>query len=111
MAKKADKMKTRTSQSRETNVEPAKPTPAPHLERIGEAIKLVEIRPGLFLNVDHIVSVRALPQEEGAVYAMLQLSNGDKLNLTRAEFTAICGEQSHLPIRLPHTIVAKQLPS
>jgi hypothetical protein len=64
-------------------------------------MQLTEIRPGLFLNVDQIVSVRVLPQEEDNVYAVLQLSNGDRQNITRAEFTAITGEEPRLPLRQP----------
>jgi hypothetical protein len=64
-------------------------------------MKLTEIRPGLFLNVDQIVSVRVLPQEEDNVYAVLQLSNGDRQNVTRAEFTAITGEEPRPPLRQP----------
>ncbi|NGO54714.1 hypothetical protein [Allomesorhizobium camelthorni] len=63
------------------------------------AINLVEIRPGLFLNGDHIVLVRVLPREERGVYAVLQLSNGDKLDLTRGEFTAISGEEPRPAMR------------
>ena len=62
-------------------------------------MKLTEIKPGLFLNEDQIVSVRMLPQEEDNVYAVLQLSNGDRQNLTRAEFTAITGEEPRRPMR------------
>ena len=69
-------------------------------ERKAGTINLIEIRPGLFLNVDHIVSVRVLPQDEGNVYAILQLSSGDKQNVSRDEFTAITGEESRLPARL-----------
>lgn len=65
------------------------------------AMSLFELRPGLFLNVGHVVSVRVLPQEEGGVYAILQLSNGDKQNLTRDEFSTITGEEPCLPARLP----------
>ncbi|WP_260955702.1 hypothetical protein [Pseudomonas citri] len=57
---------------------------------------LIELRPGFFLNADHIVSVRVLPQEENDVYAVLHLSNGDKQNLTREEYTAITGEEPRL---------------
>jgi hypothetical protein len=39
-------------------------------------MKLTEIKPGLFVNEDQIVTVRVLPQEEENVYAVLQLSNG-----------------------------------
>jgi hypothetical protein len=60
-------------------------------------IELIEIRPGLYLNVNHIVSVRVLPQDEGDVYGIVQLSNGDKLSLTRGEFTMISGEEPRLP--------------
>lgn len=70
-------------------------------------MNLIELRPGLLLNVDHIVSVRVLPQEEGNVYAILQLSNGDKQNLTRDEFTAITGEEPRLPVRLPQKPLVK----
>jgi hypothetical protein len=64
-------------------------------------MNLIELRPGLFLNGDQIVSVRVLPQEEGDVYAILQLSNGDEQNLTRVEFTAITGEEPRVLARLP----------
>lgn len=57
---------------------------------------LIELRQGFFLNADHIVSVRVLPQEEGDVYAVLHLSNGDKQNLTRGEYSAITGEEPRL---------------
>jgi hypothetical protein len=56
--------------------------------------RLVQIRPGLFLNPDQIVSVRTLPQEEADAYAIMQLSNGDKLNLTRDEFSKLTGEEA-----------------
>ena len=59
-------------------------------------MKLTEIRPGLFINFDQIVSVRVLPQPEGATYAILQLSNGDKQNITREEFLAIADEAPRL---------------
>jgi hypothetical protein len=72
----------------------------PHVERMTGTINLIEIRPGLFLNMDHIVSVRILPQEEGNAYAILQLSNGDKLEITRSEFSIITGEEPRLPTRL-----------
>ena len=75
----------------------------PHPVRKAGTMNLTEIRPGLFLNVDQIVSVRVLPQEEDDVYAVLQLSNGDKQNVTRAEFTAITGEEPRLSLRLPQT--------
>lgn len=72
----------------------------PSMERPTVKINLIEIRPGLFLNVDQIVSVRVLPQEEGNAYAILQLSNGDKLELTRNEFSIITGKEPRLPARL-----------
>jgi hypothetical protein len=64
-------------------------------------MNLIEVKPGLFVNLEQVVSVRVLPQEEGDVYAILQLSNGDKQNLTRGEFTAITGEEPRQPVRLP----------
>jgi hypothetical protein len=70
-------------------------------------MKLTEIKPGLFVNEDQIVTVRVLPQEEENVYAVLQLSNGDRQNLSRAEFTAITNEEPRLPIRPPQTPSAK----
>lgn len=73
----------------------------PYAERMAKTINLIEIRPGFFLNVDHIVSVRVLSQEEGNDYAILQLSNGDKLNITRSEFSTITGEEPRLMARLP----------
>ncbi|MGY2488552.1 hypothetical protein [Cupriavidus sp. CP313] len=68
---------------------------------------LIELRPGFFLNADHIVSVRVLSEEEGDVYAILHLSNGDKQNLTRGEFTAITGEEPRPPARLPQKPLAE----
>ena len=91
---------------RKSSAKPATVPPSP--ERMAKVINLIEIRPNLFLNVDHIVSVRVLPQEEGNVYAILQLSNGDKQNLTRDEFTAITGEEPRLPARLPQKPLAKK---
>ena len=79
----------------------------PRAERMAETINLIEIKPGLFLNVDHIVSVRVLPQEEGNVYAILQLSNGDNLNITRSEFSTISGEEPRLSARLPQNPLAE----
>ena len=73
---------------------------APREGRI-EAFHFLEIRPGLFVNVAQMVSVRVLQHEEGTVYAILQLSNGDKLNLTKGEFSTITGEEPRPPTRLP----------
>ena len=78
-----------------------------HAERMAERINLLEIRPGLFLNTDHIVSVRVLAQEEGEVHAILQLSSGEKLNVTRAEFSTITGEEPRLPARLEQKPLAE----
>lgn len=77
-------------------------------ERTAERIDFIEIRPGLFLNVDHIVSLRVLPQEDDGAYAILQLSNGDKLNLTSSEFSAISGEKPRPPARRAQNSLAKQ---
>jgi hypothetical protein len=41
-----------------------------------------------------------LPQEEGQAYAVLQLSNGDKLSLTRDEFSSLTGEQARQAARV-----------
>jgi hypothetical protein len=62
--------------------------------------QLVQIKPGYFLNLEQIVSVRVQPQEEGQAYAVLQLSNGDKLNLTRDEFSSLTGEEARQPARV-----------
>ena len=64
-------------------------------------MNLIELRPGFFVNADQIVCVRVLAQEEDNVYAVLQLSNGDKQNLTRDEFTAVSGEEPRPPSRRP----------
>lgn len=79
---------------------------APPADRVKKAISLVEIRPGLFLNLSHIVSVRVLPQEEGIDYAILHLSNGDKLTITRSEFALITGTEPQMTARL-----SQQLPA
>ncbi|HET7695197.1 MAG TPA: hypothetical protein VFK57_05765 [Vicinamibacterales bacterium] len=65
-------------------------------------MKLTEIKPGLFLNEDQIVSVRVLPQEDGDAYAVLQMPSGDKLNLSRDEFKSITGEAPRPTARQPH---------
>jgi hypothetical protein len=81
------------------SVQPATAPPRPE-ERKAETMNLIELKPGLFVNADQIVSVRILPQEDNNVYAILQLSNGDKHNLTRDEFTAITGSEPRPPVRL-----------
>jgi len=55
----------------------------------------------LFLNTDQIVSLRVLPQEENDTYAIVQLSNGDKLDVTRTEFALITGVEPRVAGRLP----------
>lgn len=90
----------KTESSREDEYAKRPASVPPRQERQSKTIDLTEIRPGLFLNVDHIVSVRVLPQEEGEVYAIMQLSNGDRQNLTRGEFTAITGLEPRLSARL-----------
>jgi hypothetical protein len=73
----------------------------PPQERMPKKLSLIEVRPGLFLNVDHIVSVRVSSQEEGSGSAIVQLSNGDKLSLTLSEFAAISAEEPRPSTRLP----------
>jgi hypothetical protein len=84
--------------ARKTSARPA--TASPIQKRQGVAIDLVELSPGLFLNLDHVVSVRILREQDGDVYAIAQLSNGAKQNLTRAQFTMVSGEQPRPPARL-----------
>lgn len=72
--------------------------PAPKL-RVG-VVKFIELRLGFFLNADQIVNVRVLSQQEDETYALMQLSNGDKLNLTREEFMAVTGKDPHPPVRI-----------
>lgn len=69
--------------------------------RKAETMNLIELRPGLFLNMDQLVSLRVSPQESGDIYAILQMSNGDTYNLSRAEFTAVTGTEAHMLARLP----------
>ncbi len=91
MSNNPNALETQTSpQDRECSKEPTTNV-SPKEHRKG-AIDLLEIRPGLYINVYQIVSVRVLPQEEDNIYAELQLSNGDKLTITREEFTAISGQ-------------------
>ncbi len=98
---KDTKTKTQTSRSdRSLSAEPS-------AERLPAMINLVEIRPGLYLNAEQIVSVRVLAQEENNVYAILQMSNGDKHNLTRSEFFAISGKEPRSPARLSQNPLAK----
>ncbi len=61
------------------------------------AAKMIELRSGLFLNTEQIVSVRVLPEDGGSAYAVMQLTNGDKMELTREEFRAICGVEPRRP--------------
>lgn len=104
---KAQVAKTQTSsRKREPIAQPAEAPPRP--EWTAGTIKLIEIRAGLFLNVYQIISLRVLPQEEGNSYAILQLSNGDTLNLTRVEFTAISGEEPRASARLPQIPVSTE---
>jgi hypothetical protein len=65
-------------------------------ERSGTA-DLFELRPGLYLNPLQFVSVRVLPSENEGIFAVLQLSSGDKLDLTRKEFAAITGTRLPSP--------------
>jgi len=101
MAKKPTRhADTEPRRERAPSVQPATPLAPP--KRKVETMSLIEVRPGLFLNLEHVVSVRVLAQEEGDTYAILQLSNGDKQALTRDEFMTITGEEPRLPMRLPH---------
>lgn len=68
-------------------------------ERQTISTNLIELRPGLFLNEHHIVSVRVLPAEEAGAYAILQLSSGEKLNLTRDEYKWITGATVRSDVR------------
>jgi hypothetical protein len=79
-----------------TRDEEKKPAPKPR----ASAVKLIELRFGFFLNADQIVSVRVLPQQGDETYAVMQLSNGDKLNLTLEEFMAVTGKDPRPPVRL-----------
>lgn len=97
MPKESDTTKTQTSSK--SSGAAAVPAPPLQREQMANMINLIEIRPGLFLNGNHIISVRVLSQEEDNVYAILHLSNGDKLNITRDEFTTISGEEPCLPTR------------
>lgn len=79
-----------------TRDEEKKPAPKPR----ASAVELIELRFGFFLNADQIVSVRVLPQQGDETYAVMQLSNGDKLNLTLEEFMAVTGKDPRPPARL-----------
>ncbi len=105
MAKPTHHADTEPRRARALSAQPTTPL-APSKRKV-EAMNLVEVRPGLFLNLEHVVSVRVLPQVEGDVYAILQLSNGDKQDLTRGEFVTITGEEPRLPMRLPHKPLTK----
>ena len=90
---KTDTTKTPTSRQGGRTARGAKGKP------ISENVSLIEIRPGLFLNVAQLVTVRVLSREEGDVYAIAQLSNGDKLSLTLSEFCEISGKKPRTPMR------------
>ena len=60
--------------------------------------KLIEVRRGLLINLDHVVSVRVLPVPQGVRFAMLQLSNGENHYITQGEFAAIAGEVPRLNV-------------
>lgn len=61
-------------------------------ERRGSG-KLFEIREGLFINLDHIVSVKVVRKADDLRFAVLKLSNGEHQHITREEFAAIVGGQ------------------
>lgn len=82
-----------------TRDEDRKPAPKPAPKRGASVVKLIELRLGFFLNPDQIVSVRVLPQQGDETYALMQLSNGDKLDLTREEFMAVTGNDPRPPAR------------
>ena len=82
--------------NKSTRDEEKKPAPKPR----ASAVELIELRFGFFLNADQIVSVRVLPQQGDETYAVMQLSNGDKLNLTVEEFMAVTGKDPCPPVRL-----------
>lgn len=98
MAKKPSRSE--DSAPRSVYESPVRPPSVPTPQRQAETKPLIELKPGLFLNMDHIVTVRVLSQEEGDTYAIMHLSNGDKQNLTRSEFTEITGLEPRLPARL-----------
>ena len=75
--------------SRNANV-PQRSAP-PKADRPRAAADLIELRPGLYVNPLQFISVRVLPREDGQVFALLALSNGEKLDLTRSEFAVITG--------------------
>lgn len=100
MAKPTRNAATEPRRARAPSEQPT--TPLVPAKRKVETMNLIEVRPGFFLNLEHVVSVRVLSKEEGDVYAILQLSNGDKQDLTRNEFITITGEEPRLPMRLPH---------
>lgn len=76
-----------------------KPAPKPAPKPGAGAARFIELRLGFFLNAEQIVSVRVLPQREDETYALMQLSNGDKLDLTREEFVAVTGNDPRPPAR------------
>jgi len=95
------------TRSREKRGTSAGPAGVPLEREATKTMTLIQIRPGLFLNVDQIVSVRVLPQDEDNVYAVLKLSNGEQQDLTRDEFTRITGEEPRLPLRRAEQSKAK----
>jgi hypothetical protein len=52
------------------------------------SLKLFEIRQGLFINFDHVVSIRVLRRANGPKFAVLKLSNGENQHITREEFAS-----------------------
>jgi hypothetical protein len=103
MAKKpARNGNTEARRGRESSVQPATAPPRPDPK--AATPHLIELRPGLFLNPDHIVSVRVLAQEQDGIYAIVQLSSGEIQNLTREEFTAVTGEDPRPPVQVPENL-------
>lgn len=73
---------------------PLAPPTAPPDRTPGPPLRFVEVKPGLFVNIDQVVSLRVLPKEEDGVVAILQLSNGEKIGVDRSEFTAVSGVEA-----------------
>lgn len=60
--------------------------------RSGRPVDLFELRTGLYINPVQIISVSVTTDGTGESFAVLKLSNGEKLDLTADEFKMVTGQ-------------------
>lgn len=60
--------------------------------QIDKPVDLFELRTGLYINPVQIISVSVTTDGTGESFAVLKLSNGEKLDLTADEFKMVTGQ-------------------